>query len=205
MRCAPSTANPMYWSARSSSCPPYRRCRSWQKLDDLAQRFLQVVARDVGELLEVAVGPLQVAGLLVEAAVGLLEQVDLVGDVHPHRVDVRAELDDLLRAAAPDLPVHVAGHHGAHLVRKGRDAVEDPAAQPPGRGGEERGDGDGDRDADPAQGVRCAVEPFRAASRSASRTAVSRSSGARDRVERVLPMAGSGATEPSAVATTGSA
>ena len=34
---------------------------------DLAQRFLQVVGRDVGELLEVAVGPRQVAGPLVEA------------------------------------------------------------------------------------------------------------------------------------------
>ena len=126
---------------------------------DLAQRFLQVVARDVGELLEVAVGPLQVAGLLVEAPVGLLEQVDLVRRCAPasRRRPRRARRSP--RPAAPDLSVHVAGHHVAHLVGEGRDGVEDPAPQPPGRGGEEGGDGDGDRDADPAQGVRCAVEP----------------------------------------------
>ncbi len=32
IRVAPSTANSMYWSARSSSWPPYRRRSSWQKL-----------------------------------------------------------------------------------------------------------------------------------------------------------------------------
>src|SRR5665648_163568 len=32
IRLAPSTANPMYWSARSSSCPPYRLASSWVKL-----------------------------------------------------------------------------------------------------------------------------------------------------------------------------
>ena len=35
MRCAPSTAKAMYWSARSSSWPAYRRCSSWQKLATL--------------------------------------------------------------------------------------------------------------------------------------------------------------------------
>ena len=39
--------------------------------------------------------------------------------MHPHRVNVGAQPDDLLRAAAPDLPVHVARHHGAHLFGNG--------------------------------------------------------------------------------------
>ena len=66
IRLAPSTAKPMYSVPRSSSLSPYRFSSSWQNDGDLAQRLLQVVRRDVGELLEFGVGPPQLVGLFVE-------------------------------------------------------------------------------------------------------------------------------------------
>ena len=61
MRLAPSTAKPMYWSARSSSWPVVAALQQLAEAGDLAQRLLQVVGGDVGELLELRVGALEVA------------------------------------------------------------------------------------------------------------------------------------------------
>ena len=66
MRLAPSTAKAMYWSARSSSWPAVAPLQQLAEARHLAQRLLQVVRGDVGELLELGVGALQLLGLLVE-------------------------------------------------------------------------------------------------------------------------------------------
>ena len=65
---------------------------------DLAQRLLQVVRRDVGELLEVAVGAPQLLGLLGEQLVGQLDlgarrlqDLDLVDERDAHPFDVARE------------------------------------------------------------------------------------------------------------------
>ena len=63
IRLAPSTAKSMYWSARSSSWPSVAPLQQLAEAGHLAQRLLQVVGGDVGELLELGVGPGQVRGL----------------------------------------------------------------------------------------------------------------------------------------------
>ena len=175
---------------------------------DLAQRLLQVVARDVGELLEVAVGPLQVAGLLVEPLVDLLEQVDLVGDVHAasRRRPRRARRSPAGPLGA-DLPVHVARHHVAHLVGERRDRVAGRRGAGPRR--RRRGRRRSPRRSQiPTQRSAAAalLSRSRAATRSASRTAVQVALRARGGVEQRLADRRVGQpTERSAAAITGSA
>jgi hypothetical protein len=125
---------------------------------DLAQRLLQVVAGHVGELLQVAVGPLEVAGLVVEALVDRLDVGQVPQDVPAHRVDVLAELQDLPRAVRLDLAPHVAGGDLAHLGGQLGHRVEHLAAQPEPGGEQERGQHDHDADADPEQEARRAVQ-----------------------------------------------
>ena len=67
---------------------------------DLAQRLLEVVRGDVGELLELGVGAPQVG-------LGGAQRRELGDDPRAHRVDVLAELDDLARAGALDLALEV--------------------------------------------------------------------------------------------------
>ena len=74
---------------------------------DLAQRLLQVVRGDVGELLELGVGALEVF-------LGGLQRLQLGDDPRAHRVDVGAELDDLPRAPALDRALEVAAGDVAH-------------------------------------------------------------------------------------------
>ena len=114
---------------------------------DLAQRLLQVVAGDVGELLEIAVGPLQLLGLLVEAAVDLLRGVELAQDVHAHRLDVLGELADLARSRRPDLVLHVAGHHVTDLL--GEPGQRAQHAEPQPETGRDEEPGQHRRDAEP--------------------------------------------------------
>ena len=121
---------------------------------DLAQRLLQVVARHVGELLEVAVGPLQVLGLVVEALVGLPGRLQLVQDRQAHRVDVGAQLDDLPRAVGHHRVRHVAGRDRPHLRRQVRHRPQHRAAQPEGGRDEEARDHHGDPDPHPGQPCR---------------------------------------------------
>ena len=65
------------------------------KRRDLAQRLLEVVRGDVGELLELGVGALEVVA-------GGGERLELRDDAAAHGVDVGAELDHLARAARLD-------------------------------------------------------------------------------------------------------
>ena len=66
---------------------------------DLAQRLLQVVRGDVGELLELGVRALRGPPPGGQRLRAVLELGDLAEDAPPHRVDVAAELGDLARAA----------------------------------------------------------------------------------------------------------
>ena len=66
IRLAPSTANSMYWSARVVELAAVAALQELQKLRHLAQRLLQVVGGDVGELLQLGVGAAQIERLLVE-------------------------------------------------------------------------------------------------------------------------------------------
>ena len=111
MRCAPSTAKPMYWSARASSSPAVALLEQLAERRDLAQRLLQVVGGDVRELLELLVGAPQV---------GLrgLQRGELGHDPRAHRLDVLGQLDHLGRAVAGDLALVVAARDLAHAPRE---------------------------------------------------------------------------------------
>ena len=157
IRWAPSTANPMYWSARSSSWPRVPALQQLAEAGHLAQRLLQVVRGDVGELLEVAVGPGQLLGLGLELVVHPLDLGarlahlgQLGGDLLAHAVDVRGQADQLRRAAAGDVPVVVAAGDLADLLgqlhhRPADQAVEQQHQGRPGQD-DDRGRGDLDRD-----------------------------------------------------------
>ena len=92
MRLAPSTAYAMYCLARSSSCSAYLRFEHLAEARHLAQRLLQVVRGDVGELLELAVGALAAPTALNERSSRLQDELP------PHRLDVGGQLHDLARA-----------------------------------------------------------------------------------------------------------
>ena len=68
----------------------------------LAQRLLQVVRRDVGELLEVGVGPGELGGPALEPAPLLLDLGEHADELEPHRLDARAHLAEVGRALGPD-------------------------------------------------------------------------------------------------------
>ncbi len=173
---------------------------------DLAQRLLQVVARDVGELLEVAVGPLQVAGLVVEPLVDLLEQVAPrwrcapASRRRPRRArrspggrcpgPPGARRPTPRRAPGPRAPRPVGGPRGAGPTPRRRGRRRSPTAM----------EMPTHRSASAAL-----LSRSRAATRSASRTAAGRPAGRAIASNSVLPIVGSGATEPSTSATTGSA
>ena len=103
MRCAPLTANAMYWSARSSSWPGVAPLQQLAEAGHLAQRLLQVVRGDVGELLQVAVGPDELGRLLLSSALARsiwparLDLGQVGGDPPAHRVDVAGEAVQLRR------------------------------------------------------------------------------------------------------------
>ena len=99
MRFAPSTAKPMYWSARSSSWPRVAALEQLAEARDLAQRLLEVVRGDVGELLELGVGALQRERLGVDLRLGRAQDLELArrsARASPRR---RCRARDVARAA----------------------------------------------------------------------------------------------------------
>ena len=96
---------------------------------DLAQRLLQVVRRDVGELLELLVGALELARLREQRRLGVAQRGDLGDDPLAHRLDVVAQLGDLARARRLDHALEVAARDRAHRsARAGRSGRRRPAA-----------------------------------------------------------------------------
>ncbi len=67
---------------------------------DLAQRLLQIVGGDVGELLEFGVGPPQLLGLLGELRTGRAGGFEIVHDALPHVLDVGCDGTDVRVAHA---------------------------------------------------------------------------------------------------------
>src|SRR5262249_30545092 len=99
---------------------------------DLAQRLLQVVRGDVGELLQLGVGALQLVRLMVELLVRDLDRLQLVEDPPAHHVDVVGELDDVARPLARDRLVAVAARGAARAApRSGRLTVRRSAITTP--------------------------------------------------------------------------
>ena len=88
---------------------------------DLAQRLLQVVRGDVGELLELLVGALELARLVDQRALGIAQRADLGDDPRPHGVDVPAQLLDLLRAGRLERALEVPAGDHAHASASRRD------------------------------------------------------------------------------------
>ena len=95
---------------------------------DLAQRLLQVVRRDVGELLELLVGALELARLLDQRALGVAQRRDLCDDPLAHRLDVRAQRRDLARPGGLHPPLEVAARDRADLRAEARERPDDDAA-----------------------------------------------------------------------------
>ena len=83
---------------------------------DLAQRLLEVVRGDVGELLELGVGAAQVG-------LGHAQRLELGDDPRAHRVDVLAEVDDLARPRS----AHLLGEVTARDVRGPHPPAADAA------------------------------------------------------------------------------
>ena len=125
----------------------------------LAQRLLQVVRGDVGELLEVGVRARELAAAAVELLAGPFGVGQLADDEHAHRLDVLAELGDLAGAGGEHLVVEVAVRHlpdlaGEPVRRRDHDAAQ-PLQQ---RQDAERDHHQGHGAAD-GERVRRAVEP----------------------------------------------
>jgi hypothetical protein len=82
------------------------------EVGDLAQRLGQVVRGDVGELLEVGIGPGELLAAFAQDQPGLLDALQFVGDARAHGVDVSSERSELGWSARRDLPAErSAGHH----------------------------------------------------------------------------------------------
>ena len=77
MRLAPSTAKAMYCSPRSSSWPAVAVLEQLAEARHLAQRLLEVVRGDVGELLELGVGAFERDGLLLELLLGGAHRLEI--------------------------------------------------------------------------------------------------------------------------------
>ena len=138
MRLAPSTAKWMYCSPRSSSWPAVAALEHLAEARDLAQRLLQVVRGDVGELLELGVRALEVGGL------GAQLLLRLPGRRAARAMIRRASTRRRRRGAATSRgprgsirrPSGARGH-GAHLVGEPADRAGDQSARrrsPAGRG-----------------------------------------------------------------------
>ena len=152
---------------------------------------------DVGELLEVAVGPsssracARARWLTCWSRSTSLEMCTRIASTS-------APSSTISRGPLPlHLPVHVARHHArAPGPRAPRPVGRTPRRRPHPAVGEEGGDHHGDGDADPPQRVGGAVELLAGrATRSVSRTASRSACGARDRVEQRLADRRIGATE----------
>ncbi len=153
IRRAPSTAKPMYWSARASSSPAVALLQQLAEGGDLAQRLLEIVRGDVGELLELGVGAPQVG-------LGVAQGGELRDDPCAHGLDVLAEVDHLARARAGHGVFEVSARHRAHAGGEPLERVHDRATQ------HERHRGDAQQHDDPRpehpeeHDVGVAVEPI---------------------------------------------
>ena len=114
IRLAPSTANSMYVGALVE-LPLVAPCEHLGEARHHAQRLLQVVRGDVGELLELGVRALQVGRLAGQRRLRLAQGGDLGDDAGPHAVDVAPELGHLARAGGVHLAGEVAARHAAHV------------------------------------------------------------------------------------------
>ena len=120
---------------------------------DLAQRLLQVVRRDVRELLELGVRALELLRLADQVLLRALELGDLADDAPAHGVDVGAEVDHLAGAAGLQRAAEAAARDLAHVGGQARERVHDdpPQHQARGRdGGQQR---DAERDEAPRHDV----------------------------------------------------
>ena len=104
----------------------------------LAQRLLQVVRGDVGELLELGVRALQVGRLARQRRLRLAQGGDLGDDAGPHAVDVAPQFGHLARAGRVYLAGEVAARHAAHIRGQASERPDDDPAQR--HGGGEHGD-----------------------------------------------------------------
>ena len=147
---------------------------------DLAQRLLQVVRGDVGELLELGVGALEV---LLRVA----HRRELGHDPRPHRVHVLAQVEDLARARALDLMLEVAARDGPRATGQALQRQHDLAAQ------DERHRDDAEQHDDPGSedpeqdDVGVAVEPVTRRLARREQAALEPGYGAAERVEALLP------------------
>lgn len=103
---------------------------------DLAQRFLQIVRGDVGELLQLGVGAAQFHGLFVQIGGALREQFlalprgrQRVQDAHPHRLDGCGELLCLRRSRGLDAMVEVTVRHPLGGPAQGVQRASDGGVQ----------------------------------------------------------------------------
>ena len=112
----------------------------------LAQRLLQVVRGDVGELLELGVRALQLLGVLLQDGVGLPRRGQLVQDALAHGVHVRGQVGHFPRTGQGDLVPEVAV---GHLAGLGGEPVQRPDRRRPQAEREQHHDGrEADRDRD---------------------------------------------------------
>lgn len=81
----------------------------------LAQRFLQVVRGDVGELFQLRVRPLQVRRLLVQQSPGRFAGLKFLQQAPAHRLDVRCQLPQVGGALADEGQVEAALRHVARV------------------------------------------------------------------------------------------
>ena len=157
---------------------------------DLAQRLLQVVRGDVGELLELLVGALQLARLLDQRPLGVAQGADLGDDPLAHRLDVGAQRRDLARAGRLDRALEVPARDRAHAGAEPRERPHDHAPRRERRGDDREQDQHArGRRTSRSRTVRRVVERRRAATAraAASPRCLRRRARARTASKRVLP------------------
>ena len=105
----------MYWSARSSSCPAYRRWSSWQKLATLRSGSCRSCEATYANCSRSRLDRVSSSACALQHAVGLLDLAargadlgQVGGDLLAHAVDVAGQPVQLRRPVAADLVFVVA-------------------------------------------------------------------------------------------------
>ena len=100
----------------------------------LAQRFLQIVRGDVGELLEVGVGSLELDRLVLQMPAGGLGRRELTDDQRAHGLHLAADLDDLAPPAdVGQRRLEVSPGHPPRLLSEAGEWRRDDSPQQDGR------------------------------------------------------------------------